>query len=101
MTTEPADQSNTGAPISFEQQTLVDNDSPTSVSGELATDILKITDFGLSRSTQYKGQVTTKVVSLWYKAPELVLGKQDYGPEVDIWSAGCCLYKFVTGKTLF
>lgn len=45
--------------------------------------------------------MTPKVVSLWYKAPELILGKSDYGPEIDIWSAGCCLYKFVTGKTLF
>lgn len=82
-----------------QDQPSADNDSPTQ--NDLPDEVLKIADFGLARSTAVRGQVSTNVVSLWYKAPELVLGKQDYGPEIDMWSAGCCLYKFVYGKTLF
>lgn len=78
----------------------MDNDSPVS-HDQPPDEVLKIADFGLARSTAFRGQMSTNVVSLWYRAPELALGKQDYGPEIDMWSAGCCLYKFVHGKTLF
>lgn len=41
------------------------------------------------------------MASLWYRAPELCLQKLDYGPEVDMWAAGCVLYKLLTGRNLF
>ena len=36
-----------------------------------------------------------------HRPPELLLGSQSYGPEVDIWSAGCILYEMVAGRPLF
>lgn len=52
---------------------------------------LKIADFGMAR---YVGdpppaRLTQLVVTLWYRAPELLLGARDYGPAVDMWSIGC------------
>lgn len=55
--------------------------------------ILKIGDFGLStfvRQNQ-KQPMTSRVVTLWYRPPELLLGSTNYGVSVDLWSAGCIL----------
>lgn len=54
---------------------------------------LKIADFGLAREYNSKEQraYTNKVITLWYRPPELLLGNVVYGPEVDLWSAGCIL----------
>ena len=35
--------------------------------------------------------LTVKVITLWYRPPELLLGVEMYGPEVDVWSIGCIL----------
>lgn len=51
---------------------------------------MKVADFGMAR---YYGdpppKLTQLVVTLWYRAPELLLGAERYGPEVDLWSIGC------------
>lgn len=53
---------------------------------------LKIADFGLSRSrTAGIGQLTSEVVTLWYRAPEILLGDCDYGTASDMWSLGAVL----------
>jgi CTD kinase subunit alpha len=52
---------------------------------------LKLADFGLARSLSvYKNRrcYTNRVITLWYRPPELLLGATDYKAEVDIWSAG-------------
>ena len=36
-----------------------------------------------------EGNLTDHVASRWYRAPEIILMEKDYGPEVDIWAAGC------------
>lgn len=54
---------------------------------------VKIADFGLARrydSDEQRGY-TNQVITLWYRPPELLLGVEKYGPEVDIWSIGCIL----------
>ena len=52
--------------------------------------VLKLCDFGLAREyTNAPSPMTPKVVTLWYRAPELLLGATEYGPGVDVWSAGC------------
>lgn len=65
------------------------------------TGSLKIADFGLSRIHKESNdgepnQYTNRVVSLWYRPPEILLGGTDYGPEVDVWSAGCIIAEMFT-----
>ena len=52
--------------------------------------VLKLGDFGLARFYQKrrKNDYTNRVITLWYRPPELLLGTTVYGPEVDMWSAG-------------
>lgn len=64
------------------------------LSNILLTDkgILKIADFGLARSfSNPPGSMTPRVVTLWYRAPELLLGLEEYTPAVDLWSVGCIM----------
>ena len=51
---------------------------------------LKLGDFGLARFYQKrrKSDYTNRVITLWYRPPELLFGTTVYGPEVDMWSAG-------------
>lgn len=44
--------------------------------------------------------LTPKVVTLWYRAPEILLGEEKYNTAVDIWSAGCVFAEMVTNRTL-
>ncbi|PHH77197.1 hypothetical protein CDD80_813 [Ophiocordyceps camponoti-rufipedis] len=63
---------------------------------------LKIADFGMAR---YVGdppprRLTQLVVTLWYRAPELLLGARSYGPAVDMWSVGCIFAELVDREPL-
>lgn len=64
---------------------------------------VKLGDFGLSRciGNIMISEFTNRVITLWYRPPELILGSTHYGPEVDIWSAGCILAELLSGDTLF
>lgn len=56
-------------------------------------------DFGLARSIpdrQHKRSMTTHVASRWYRAPELIVDKQDYDFQVDMWSLGCILGELIS-----
>jgi len=65
-------------------------------------DGLKICDFGLARTFWRPAhKYTREVVTLWYRGPELLLGHPQYGPEVDLWSAGCVLAEMATGRPTF
>ena len=49
-----------------------------------------LADFGLARRYEDPPQhLTVPVVTLWYRAPELLLGETRYGPAVDVWATGC------------
>lgn len=57
---------------------------------------VQIADYGLSRSIEFDNRpYTTNVVSLWYRAPELLLGFSEYTPAIDIWSIGCIFYELI------
>lgn len=64
---------------------------------------LKLCDFGLSRSFPDKsmGQYSTRVITLWYRPPELLLGTAKYNFSVDIWSAGCIIGEMMNSTPLF
>ena len=51
--------------------------------------VLKLCDFGLARRCGASTVCTPDVTSLWYRAPEILLGERRYGSAVDIWSFGC------------
>ena len=54
--------------------------------------MLKLADFGLAREyTQPAKPMTPVVVTLWYRAPELLLGEKKYGPPIDMWAVGCVM----------
>ncbi|XP_027468592.1 cyclin-dependent kinase 11B isoform X4 [Zalophus californianus] len=64
--------------------------------------ILKVGDFGLAR--EYGSPLkayTPVVVTLWYRAPELLLGAKEYSTAVDMWSVGCIFGELLTQKPLF
>ncbi|KAG2186858.1 hypothetical protein INT44_003085 [Umbelopsis vinacea] len=51
---------------------------------------LKIADFGLARDWGDPGkQMTSQVVTRWYRAPELLFGAKEYSYAVDVWAVGC------------
>ncbi|PKI78334.1 cyclin-dependent kinase G-2 [Punica granatum] len=63
---------------------------------------LKICDFGLAR--QYGSPLkpyTHLVVTLWYRAPELLLGAKQYSTAIDMWSLGCIMAELLSKEPLF
>lgn len=63
---------------------------------------LKIADFGLARAfVPPIRPFTHEVVTLWYRAPEILLGCKAYALPIDIWSIGTILAEMVTKKPLF
>ncbi|KAJ7967977.1 Serine/threonine protein kinase [Quillaja saponaria] len=63
---------------------------------------LKIGDFGLATffHPSQKQPLTSRVVTLWYRPPELLLGATNYGVSVDLWSSGCILAELFFGKPI-
>lgn len=64
--------------------------------------ILKIADFGLASfyDPDQNQPLTSRVVTLWYRPPELLLGATYYGTAVDLWSTGCILAELYAGKPI-
>jgi len=60
---------------------------------------LKIADFGSNKKVS--ADMTPYQVTMWYRAPEILLGSKNYDTQVDLWSAGCVFAELLTGKTLF
>lgn len=44
---------------------------------------------------------TKEIATLWYRAPELMLGDDNYGTGVDIWAVGCIMAECLNGRPLF
>lgn len=63
---------------------------------------LKLADFGLARAFGVPLRTYThEVVTLWYRAPEILLGGRQYSTGVDMWSVGCIFAEMCTKKPLF
>ena len=89
--------------------------------------LLKLADFGLARKVDKGGgggqsrtgsgstpnrpsflpstppdqHLTPKVVSLWYRPPELLLNAESYTMAIDQWAAGCVIAELILGQPLF
>ena len=64
--------------------------------------VLKLADFGLARAFGIPVKnFTHEVVTLWYRAPDILMGSKDYNTSVDIWSVGCIFAEIVTKRPLF
>ena len=63
---------------------------------------LKLADFGLARAFGIPVRsYTHEVVTLWYRAPDVLLGSRKYSTPVDIWSIGCIFAEMCNGRPLF
>jgi len=68
----------------------------------LKDDVLKLADFGLARGFSVPVRnYSHEVVTLWYRAPEVLLGSQTYSKPIDIWSIGCVFGEMKTGRPMF
>lgn len=64
--------------------------------------LLKLGDFGLARAFGIPvNTFSNEVVTLWYRAPDVLLGSRTYNTSIDIWSAGCIMAEMYTGRPLF
>jgi cyclin-dependent kinase len=63
---------------------------------------LKLADFGLARAFGIPVRsYTHEVVTLWYRAPDVLMGSRTYSTPVDIWSIGCIFAEMATSRPLF
>jgi len=63
---------------------------------------IKLADFGLARAFSIPIRTLThEVETLWYRAPEILLGQKEYSLGVDMWSVGCIFAEMVEKKPLF
>ncbi|KAM6953697.1 cyclin-dependent kinase 13 [Aplochiton taeniatus] len=64
---------------------------------------IKLADFGLARlyNSEESRPYTNKVITLWYRPPELLLGEERYTTAIDVWSCGCILGELFTKKPIF
>ncbi|XP_015264175.1 PREDICTED: cyclin-dependent kinase 6 [Gekko japonicus] len=61
---------------------------------------IKLADFGLARIYSFQMALTSVVVTLWYRAPEVLL-QSSYATPVDLWSVGCIFAEMFRRKALF
>lgn len=67
---------------------------------------LKLADFGLARAIEQQKpdtqqiRYTNRVVTLWYRPPELLLGERCYNRAIDMWGAGCIMAELWTREPI-
>ena len=63
---------------------------------------MKLADFGLAKKASFlQRRKSNAIVSLWYRAPEIILGSEDYFLGVDMWSIGCIFAELMTKAPIF
>lgn len=69
---------------------------------------VKIADFGLARKMKNikpdgseSPDYTNRVITIWYRPPELLMGETNYGREVDVWGIGCLSIELFTKQAIF
>ena len=68
----------------------------------VSSETIKVCDFGMAREHGLPIQKMTQTVcTLWYRAPEILLGKQLYSSAIDVWSIGCIVGEMINKAALF
>ncbi|KAK9120866.1 hypothetical protein Syun_018483 [Stephania yunnanensis] len=67
----------------------------------VSTDVVKVADLGMSREVSDDGMLSDYVTTMWYRAPEVLLMAETYGPEVDMWAMGAIMAELFTSTPLF
>jgi len=62
---------------------------------------VKLADFGSAKMLDVDHVSMSYICSRYYRAPELLLGSNNYSTKIDVWSAGCILAEMLLGKPLF
>lgn len=68
---------------------------PSNILVQLTSGRIALADFGLARRHAPGAAMTLPVVTLWYRAPELLFGQSQYGLEIDMWSIGCIMGELI------
>lgn len=64
--------------------------------------VLKLADFGLAKKASFlQRRKSNSIVSLWYRAPEIILGSEEYLLGVDMWSLGCIFGELMQTKPVY
>ncbi|KAI8374284.1 kinase-like domain-containing protein [Radiomyces spectabilis] len=66
-----------------------------------ATNIVKLCDFGSAKILTAGDANVSYICSRYYRAPELILGAEEYTVSIDMWSAGCVIGEMILGTPLF
>lgn len=62
--------------------------------------VAKLCDFGFSKPYTIQGDQTPGIVTICYRAPEILLNSNTYDYKVDVWSMGCIFYELICKKEL-
>ncbi|KAK1445022.1 glycogen synthase kinase-3 alpha [Babesia gibsoni] len=68
---------------------------------DLESNVLKLCDFGSAKKLLPGEWSVAYICSRFYRAPELMLGANEYTPAIDIWSIGCVIGELLMGKPMF
>ncbi|KAI8024419.1 hypothetical protein LOK49_LG03G01960 [Camellia lanceoleosa] len=69
---------------------------------DLNASVVKIADFGMARAFHIPLRAySPEVLTIWYRAPEILLGSLIYSTAIDVWSAGCIFAKMLICQNLF
>lgn len=75
---------------------------PANILYDKSTNSVKIADLGLARQFHlFSRRYTHEVQTLYYRAPEVLLGMREYTSQIDMWSVGCILGEMLLGRPLF
>jgi serine/threonine protein kinase len=72
---------------------------PSNILWDRKRDILKLCDFGMSRTMDNQGDGSPRVVTCWYRAPEIING-QPYDTRSDMWSVGLVIAEMLTRQAI-
>ncbi|XP_054814577.1 cyclin-dependent kinase A-2-like [Prosopis cineraria] len=68
---------------------------------DYSTHLIKLADFNLASAFEAADHYYSTMTTIEYRAPEILLGLNEYSKKADVWSVGCIFGEMLTGQTLF